>query len=147
MTQKNIMPLDLLISCTGDTAEDLRHHGNWQEGTQHILVSAGTCICASQHGIRVAKPPQCKPSRTHTHTQRWWNKVRSLGHNKAVSHSQTSELQLQMCIVPVQHRPLQTGYFTGWKSRMVMKLFTKKDTFYFFKTSRILGLPPPTESS
>lgn len=101
------MPLDLKISCSGDTTAELKHPENCcrgARGTFNVHANLGLVSLNQHSALKVA------------HTA-MTNNVGFMSHNRAVSHLQTSELQLEMCVVPVQHRPLQTGHFNSLNSR------------------------------
>lgn len=69
-----------------------------------------TRTCVGHHGIK------CRSTDTmhdKTHTMMTKN-VAFMSHNRAVSQLQTSEVQLESCVVPMQHRPLQTGCFNSY---------------------------------
>lgn len=100
------MPLDLKISCSGDTTAELRHPENCCRRMQ------GTFNVHANMGLASLKHSALKV----THTV-MTNNVGFMTHNRAVSHLQTSELQLETCVVPVQHRPLQTGHFNSLNIR------------------------------
>lgn len=107
MTQKSIMPLDLKISCSGDTTAQLKHLENScrrVHGTFNVHANMGLASLNQHSALKVA------------HTV-MTNNVGFMSHNRAVSHLQTSELQLETCVVPVQHCPLQTGHFNSLNSR------------------------------